>query len=241
MQSLITKLLGPVFYGMGVSEADFASYLSSCMNYIYAILAALVILIIVLIVAHKAKKGTRAFIRGTSVIAFLTAIAVIANMVVTGPLKTNIQTFLAGSNVNLTEETVADSKDVIKRVGEEGLVLVKNNGLLPLDAGNINVFGWGSTNPILGGTGSGSSDGSSAVGILAPGAGNTGLSALGEVMSGAVNPSGRTVDTYVKDLTATPTWNNFGNFAYDNVDDLKQKIAAADPAYEGNMAFVKDG
>ena len=74
--------------------------------------------------------------------------------------------------------------------------------------------------------------------ILAPGAGNTGLSALGEIISGAVNPSGRTVDTFVYDLTATPTWNNFGNFAYNNVDDLKQAVAAADGAYEGNMAFV---
>ena len=53
-------------------------------------------------------------------------------------------------------------------MGEEGLVLVKNNGLLPLSSGvnSLNVFGWGSTNPIFGGTGSGSSDGSSAVGIL---------------------------------------------------------------------------
>jgi len=406
MQSLITKLLGPIFYNMGVSEADFASYLSSCMGYVYAVLIALVVLIVLLIVAGRAKKGARAFIRGTSVVAFLTAVTVIANMLVTGPLKSNITTFLAGSKVNLTEETIADSKDVIRRVGEEGLVLVKNEGILPLDAGNINVFGWGSTNPILGGTGSGSSDGSSAVGILssladagfktnedltkiytdyradrpvvamqnqdwtlpeptvdvytddvmssakdfsdtavivisrsggegadlpvdmnavikgtyniaetvsvnpssygyynatytnngdyddfeegehylelsvteenmvekvcsefdnvvvvinannamelgwvddykqigavilAPGAGNTGLSALGEIMAGTVNPSGKTTDTYVKDLTTTPTWNNFGNFAYSNVDDLKEKIAAADAAYEGNMAFV---
>ena len=406
MQSLITRLLGPTFYSMGVSEADFASYLSSCMGYVYAILACIIVFIIVLILAGKAKKGTKGFIRLSSLVALLAAIAVIANMVVTGPLKTNISTFLAGSNINLQEQTITDSKDVIKRVGEGGLVLVKNNGLLPMDAGNINVFGWGSTNPILGGTGSGSSDGSSAVGflasladagfktneeltqiykdyaaerptvamqtqdwtlpeptvdvytdsvmssakdfsdtavivisrsggegadlptdmygvihgtyniaqevsvvpdhygyynasytnngdyddfekgehylelsvteekmvekvcsefdkvvviinannamelgwvdeyeqigavILAPGAGNTGLAAIGEVMSGAVNPSGKTVDTYVKDLTATPTWNNFGNFAYSNVDDLKNKIAAADGAYEGNLAFV---
>lgn len=406
MQSFITSLLGPTFYKMGVSEADFASYLSSCMGYVYAALIALIALIVLLIVAQKAKKGTRAFIRGTSLVAFLAAIAVIGNLVVTGPLKTNITTFLAGSKVELQESTIADSKDVIKRVGEEGLVLVKNEGLLPLEAGNINVFGWGSTNPILGGTGSGSSDGSSAVGILssladagfktnenltkiytdyrtdrpvvamqsqdwtlpeptvdvytddvmseakdfsdtavivisrsggegadlpvdmygvihgtyniaeqvsvvpgqfgyynasytnngdyddfeegehylelsvteenmvekvcsefdnvvvvinannamelgwvdeyeqigavilAPGAGNTGLSALGEIMAGTINPSGKTADTYVKDLTKTPTWNNFGTFAYTNVDDLKQNIAAADPAYEGSMAFV---
>ena len=48
--------------------------------------------------------------------------------------------------------------------------------------------------------------------LLVPGAGNTGFTALGKILKGDVNPSGRTVDTFVKDLTATPTWNNFGNF-----------------------------
>ena len=406
MQSLITNLLGPIFYGMGVSEADFASYLSSCMGYVYAAIIALIALIVILILAGKAKKENRAFIRLSSLVAFLAAIALIANLVITGPLKANISTFLKDSGVSLQEQTVADSKDVIKRVGEEGLVLVKNEGILPMEAGNINVFGWGSTNPILGGTGSGSSDGSTAVGILgsladagfttnadlskiytdyradrpvvamqtqdwtlpeptvdvytddvmssaksfsdtavivisrsggegadlpvdmnavihgtydissqvsvvpeqmgyyratytnngsyddfepgehylelsvteenmvekvcsefekvivivnannamelgwvdeypqigavilAPGAGNTGLSALGEIMAGTVNPSGKTADTFVKDLTATPTWNNFGNFSYSNVDDLKNTIKENDAAYEGNLAFV---
>ncbi|MBQ9267965.1 MAG: glycoside hydrolase family 3 C-terminal domain-containing protein [Oscillospiraceae bacterium] len=405
MQQFLTNTLGPIFYGMGVSEADFTSYLGMCMGYVYGILAAIVVLIIVLIAAHWVKKGSKALTRGIAVIAFILVVAILANAVCLGPLRSNISTVLSGSNVSLSDETVAASKDVIKKVGEEGFVLVKNNGILPLAAGNLNVFGWGSTNPILGGTGSGSSDGSSAVGILqslseagfttnadltklytdyaterptvamqnqdwtlpeptvdaytdavmtqakgfsdtavivisrsggegadlptdmnavihgtyniasqvsvtgqygyyngvytnngnyddfepgehylelsvteenmvekvcsefdnvvviinannamelgwvdeypqigavilAPGAGNTGLLGLGEIMSGAVNPSGKTVDTYVKDLTATPTWNNFGNFAYSNVDDLKNKIAAADPAYEGNMAFV---
>ena len=70
MQSLITNLLGPIFYGMGVSEADFASYLSQCMGYVYAAIAALVVLIVLLIFAGKAKKGNRGFIRLTSVVAF---------------------------------------------------------------------------------------------------------------------------------------------------------------------------
>ena len=57
---------------------------------------------------------------------------------------------------------------MIKKVGEEGMVLVKNNGLLPLssDVDSMNVFGWASTNPIYGGTGSGSADTSSVVSIL---------------------------------------------------------------------------
>ena len=60
--------------------------------------------------------------------------------------------------------------------------------------------------------------------ILAPGTGQTGMAALGEIINGSVNPSGKTVDTYVKDLTQTPYYNNIGAFAYNNVDDLKEAI-----------------
>ena len=74
--------------------------------------------------------------------------------------------------------------------------------------------------------------------ILAPGTGETGMSALGEIINGTVNPSGKTADTFVKDLTQTPTYNNFGNFSYENVKDLKKTIAKKDGAYQGNMSFV---
>ncbi|MCD8342170.1 MAG: glycoside hydrolase family 3 C-terminal domain-containing protein [Clostridiales bacterium] len=55
--------------------------------------------------------------------------------------------------------------------------------------------------------------------IWCAGTGQSGFDALGEILTGAVNPSGRLVDTYVYDLTATPTWNNAGNFEYDNMDE----------------------
>ena len=74
--------------------------------------------------------------------------------------------------------------------------------------------------------------------IFAPGAGATGFEALGEIINGSVNPSGITVDTFVKDLTETPYYNNMGLNAYTNVEDLKEQIAANDPAYEGSMGFV---
>ena len=73
---------------------------------------------------------------------------------------------------------------------------------------------------------------------FAPGAGATGFEALGEIINGSVNPSGKTVDTFVKDLTETPYYNNMGLNAYTNVEDLKEQIAANDPAYEGSMGFV---
>ena len=56
--------------------------------------------------------------------------------------------------------------------------------------------------------------------IWCAGTGQTGFDALGEILAGTVNPSGRMIDTYVYDLTATPVWNNFGNFEYDNMQEF---------------------
>ena len=41
-------------------------------------------------------------------------------------------------------------------IEREGITMLENDGMLPLaDTTAINVFGWASTNPIYGGTGSG--------------------------------------------------------------------------------------
>lgn len=56
--------------------------------------------------------------------------------------------------------------------------------------------------------------------LWCPGTGNVGFNGLGKVMSGAVNPSGRTSDTFVYDLTNTPWWNNFTKTTYTNMEDL---------------------
>lgn len=41
--------------------------------------------------------------------------------------------------------------------------------------------------------------------------GFSGINALGKILCGEVNPSGRLVDTYARDFTRDPTWRNFGN------------------------------
>jgi beta-glucosidase len=41
--------------------------------------------------------------------------------------------------------------------------------------------------------------------------GDTGIRALGRILKGEVNPSGSLVDTFVKDLTADPAYQNFGD------------------------------
>ena len=408
MINFLGSVLSPIFAPMGVSEADLLSYLNMLQGYVWGILAIIAAVIVIMIAAHAAKKGTRHVIRWIAGLGGLAAIVGIVNAICFGPMYNNVSGFLNASKVELSEETVSQSRMTVQRVGEEGMVLLKNDGLLPLgeDVKKLNVFGWASTNPLYGGTGSGSSDSSTAVSILqslknagfetndglsgmyreyradrptiamasqdwtipeppvsvyndnlieathefsdtavivigrsggegadlptdmlsvingtynpagqvsaapanfnymnavyynngayddfeagesylelsvteenlvekvcseydkviviinannamelgwvdeyeqigavilAPGSGITGFQALGRILSGDVNPSGRTVDTYVRDLMATPYINNIGNMAYSNVDDLKQTIAAADGAYEGNIAFA---
>ncbi|MGI6879737.1 glycoside hydrolase family 3 C-terminal domain-containing protein [Microbacterium sp. gxy059] len=52
--------------------------------------------------------------------------------------------------------------------------------------------------------------------IGSPGA--TGFNALGDVLAGETNPSGRTVDTWAADFTADPSFVNFGDFFYEGID-----------------------
>lgn len=47
--------------------------------------------------------------------------------------------------------------------------------------------------------------------IWAPGGGQNAFGALGRILNGTVNPSGRTTDTFAADFTKDPTWANFGN------------------------------
>ncbi|MCT1901993.1 glycoside hydrolase family 3 C-terminal domain-containing protein [Oceanobacillus sojae] len=50
------------------------------------------------------------------------------------------------------------------------------------------------------------------------GPGSSGFNAVGDVLSGEVNPSGRLVDTYAYDLTSAPSYYNIGEFPYENSD-----------------------
>jgi len=54
--------------------------------------------------------------------------------------------------------------------------------------------------------------------LLAGSPGATGFNAVGSVLNGDVNPSGRTVDVWAADFTADPTFVNFGNFIFNNLE-----------------------
>ena len=71
--------------------------------------------------------------------------------------------------------------------------------------------------------------------LWCPGAGQSGFSGLGNIIAGAVNPSAKTTDTFVYDLTATPTFNNFGMLHYTNMDEF-----AVDDTLPSFVNYVED-
>jgi beta-glucosidase len=412
MLDWLVKVLTPIFQNMGVSPTDVQQYVDTCSGYIYGIVGTILAVAVVMVATHWfVKKGTRHVVRWGSGLAGLLVIALLANLVCYGPLYNNLSIIL-NSTARVTDESAAQSRETIEKIGDEGMVLLKNdNNTLPLAEGSsINVFGWASTNPIFGGTGSGSSDNSNAVGIiqsleeagfstnedltkiytdysdtrntpgmgnisytdwtlpeptvdvytdevmnqakefsdiamivlsrsggegqdlprdmnavihgtydirdevangnenygyygaayennsneyddfdpgesylelsnteeamiekvcgefdnvvvvinanntmelgwvenydsiqsviLAPGSGAYGMSGLGRILDGEVNPSAKTVDTYVYDLTEGVSYNNSGGFIYTNVDDLNEAITEVDAAYMGAMSFL---
>lgn len=68
------------------------------------------------------------------------------------------------------------------------------------------------------------------------GPGATGAEAIGDVLSGKVNPSGRTVDIYSRDFTKDPTWVNFGDNS--QVNDLKNGSSFLQNGSATNKNFV---
>ncbi len=62
--------------------------------------------------------------------------------------------------------------------------------------------------------------------------GETGTVALGNILNGNVNPSGRTVDTYAYDFKKDPTWNNFGDNRI--TGNYKKGILGGDQYYTMN-------
>ena len=351
---------------LAINMDDVLNVLNSCRPYLIALGIALAIAVVVTVACMKLKKPVKKLVRKEAWIAFFLAAVVIINMICFIPMSSMIS--LAMGNGAISEETSAEATALVQEIAEEGIVLLKNDGTLPLaQDSSLNVFGWASTNPCYGGTGSGAlSDAYPTVSLLqgledagfklntelsdfytayraerpevgmwsqdwtlpeptadsytdemisnakefsdtalvvitrvggegadlpidvsqvtytdnsesykdfeagehylqlsrteedmldlvcsnfdevvvvynganamelgfvndysqiksviwCPGTGQSGFEALGEIVAGTINPSGKTSDTFVADLTATPTWENFGNFKYDNMDEF---------------------
>lgn len=353
---------------LNINIADVVNIVKTCIPQLIFFGVVLVLAIITMVACMKLKKQTKYMIRRQAGVAIVLALIVTVNAVLLGPVETIVS--LAMGNGTITKESSTTAKKLVETVADEGIVLLKNSdNELPLKKDSkINVFGWGSSNPCYGGTGSGSLSDSyhtvslmegltnagfdvnkdlekfytdyradrPVVGMFAqdwtlpepptstysdklindaksfsktavvvitrvggegadlpkdmskvtytdnskdykdfpkgsnylqlsqseknmldlvcknfsnvvvvynganamelnfvkdysqikglvwcPGTGQTGFNALGSILSGDVNPSGKTTDTFVKDLTKAPNYNNIGSFVYDNMKEFE--------------------
>ena len=139
---------------ISVEMEDVLAVLQLCKPYIIGIVAALVIGIVIMIACRRMSKGKRFLIRGEAAIAMVLAVAVCVNMICFGPMATLIG--LATGNGTLSDETNEEAAEVAEEIMEDGIVLLKNESLLPLnETKKLNIFGWESINPAYGGAGSG--------------------------------------------------------------------------------------
>ena len=111
---------------------------------------ALALAIIVSLAVFKMGKPARKLTRSTAWVAAFVAIVVAVVSMMYGGFKTMLD--LAAGTGALTDVSKAQVEDLGNDISDEGMVLLKNNnGALPLAKGSaINVWGWGSTNPIYG-------------------------------------------------------------------------------------------
>ena len=140
---------------LAINIDDVMNVLNTCKPYLIALGVVFVLAVVITIAVMKMQAAKRKFIRSQSWIAVLLALVVIVNMICWGPMSSMIS--LATGNGTITEETSAEATELCEDIAEEGIVLLQNkDNTLPMASGTkINVFGWSSTNPIYGGTGSG--------------------------------------------------------------------------------------
>ena len=139
---------------ISVEMEDVLAVLQLCKPYIIGIVAALVIGIVIMIACRRMSRDKRFLIRGEAAIAMVLAVAVCVNMICFGPMATLIG--LATGNGTLSDETNEEAAEVAEEIMEDGIVLLKNESLLPLnETKKLNIFGWESINPAYGGAGSG--------------------------------------------------------------------------------------
>lgn len=142
-----------------INMADVMNVIGSLTPYLIAIGVLFVLaLIITFAVNKKTVKdvATRKIVHSESWLVALVGIVVAVSMMLTGPLSTLLNNATI-TKYTLSDATVSKANELAKDVQSEAVTLLKNDGSnLPLSGKKVNVFGWGSTNPVYGGTGSGS-------------------------------------------------------------------------------------
>ena len=171
---------------LAFNPEDIQRVLASMYTEVNILMAALIVALVVtvgLIFVKALNKPLKSLIRGTSWIAFALVLIMVVNMILSGPMysivnmvMTNLERQSSGATEptgegaqemegglttgggesSLTTEAIDKASKLTNEMAKEGIVLLKNDGTLPLKSDDkLNTFGWSSTNPIYGGMGSG--------------------------------------------------------------------------------------
>ena len=140
---------------LSINLDDVMQVLTNVRGYLIAFGVVALLAIVVMIAVRKLPKAKKMMIRAQSGLAILLALTIVVNLICTGPKSTMLD--LVSGSGTITEETSAKATELVNEITADGVVLAKDeDGILPVASGSkLNVFGWASTNPCYGGTGSG--------------------------------------------------------------------------------------
>ena len=140
---------------LSINLDDVMQVLTNVRGYLIAFGVVALLAIVVMIAVRKLPKAKKKMIRAQSGLAILLALTIVVNLICTGPMSTMLD--LVSGSGTITEETSAKATELVNEITADGVVLAKDeDGILPVASGSkLNVFGWASTSPCYGGTGSG--------------------------------------------------------------------------------------
>lgn len=142
-----------------INMADVMNVIGSLTPYLIAIGVLFALALIITFAVNKKtvkEVATRKIVHSESWLVALVGIVVAVSMMLTGPLSTLLNNATT-TKYMLSDTTVSKANELAKEVQSEAITMLKNDDSnLPLSNKKVNVFGWGSTNPVYGGTGSGS-------------------------------------------------------------------------------------
>ena len=140
---------------LSVNMDDVMQVVSNIQNYLIAFGVVVVVALVAMFAAKKLPKAKKKMVRAQSGVAILLALVIVVNLICTGPMSTMLD--LVSGEGSISEETSAEATELVNEITQEGIVLAQNDdNILPVASGSkLNVFGWASTSPCYGGTGSG--------------------------------------------------------------------------------------
>ncbi|BCN29194.1 glycoside hydrolase family 3 protein [Anaeromicropila herbilytica] len=151
-----------------LNMADVYATINKILPYFIPFAVLLIALIVLRIILRGKSAKTLFMVKWQSILVLVLAFIMTVNVVCFGPMVSILN--LKFTKVEgVSEKAATASKNLTEQIADEGTVLLKNkDGMLPLnkDVKKLNVFGWASTNPCYGGTGSGSVDPSNCVTLL---------------------------------------------------------------------------